>query len=486
MKTLIKQFDFPPHPLSIANKLQGEPGFVLLLSGLKSHQYSRYTFLCRKPFLEFSSRGSISEITAQNKKIIAYGNLWKVLENLIQRYELLNEIDLPFPLGGAFGYWGYELKNHLEQKIATRATYDYDLPECKIYFYDSLLAYDHQINKLWIISTGMEPNGSRSEMTAKRKLNEWLKIIEDTQSDFDDKEEIPSIDTTDSLTNICSNMSKDDFISAVKKAKQYIYSGHIYQVNLSHRIEATFREIHPFNQFINLLRYSPAPFAAFMNFGDFQFISSSPELFLKMTDRHILTRPIKGTRPRRDDPQTDLQMEYELKTSQKEIAELVMITDLLRNDLGKVCQYGSVFVSELLKSEKHPNIYHLVSTIEGELNPGVSHLNALSACFPGGSITGAPKIRAMEIIDELEPTARGIYTGAHGYIGFNTESQLAITIRTAICKENKIWFQTGAGIVADSIPEAEYQETIDKAKGFLLSINVKSKTDTIPAYGRIF
>jgi para-aminobenzoate synthetase component 1 len=208
-----------------------------------------------------------------------------------------------------------------------------------------------------------------------------------------------------------------------------------------------------------------------MDCGDFQLASSSPELFLRVSGSHIQTRPIKGTRPRSSDPTRDAQFTYELQTSSKEMAELVMITDLLRNDLGKVCEFGSVQVPELVRLERFPQVQHLVSTVEGRLRSGVTHFAAFASCFPGGSITGAPKIRAMEIIDELEPISRGPYTGALGYLGFNRESQLSITIRTAICKSGAAYFHAGAGIVADSIPEAEYDETLAKARGFLGAIN---------------
>jgi anthranilate/para-aminobenzoate synthase component I len=193
-------------------------------------------------------------------------------------------------------------------------------------------------------------------------------------------------------------------------------------------------------------------------------------MFLRMSGRHAQTRPIKGTRPRSADPTRDAQLSYELQTSAKEMSELVMITDLLRNDLGRVCEFGSVDVPELVRLERYPHVQHLVSTVEGTLRSGVTHFDAFAKCFPGGSITGAPKIRAMEIIDELEPVTRGPYTGCMGYLGFNRESQLNILIRSAVCKAGRTCFHVGAGIVADSIPGAEYDETIAKAGGFFAAL----------------
>ena len=257
---------------------------------------------------------------------------------------------------------------------------------------------------------------------------------------------------------------------AVERAQRYIRAGDIYQVNLAQRLSAPC-PISGWAFFDRLTNRSPAPFSAGYDCGDFQLISTSPELFLRLSGHHILTRPIKGTRPRDADPIRDAQLAWELQRSEKENAELVMITDLLRNDLGRVCEYGSVKVPDLMRLERFAQVQHLVSTIEGQLRPQVTHLDALAACFPGGSITGAPKIRAMEIIDELEPVARGPYCGCHGYLGFNRESQLSITIRTAVVQNHQAWFHVGAGIVADSQPDAEYAETLAKAGGFLAALS---------------
>jgi para-aminobenzoate synthetase component 1 len=224
---------------------------------------------------------------------------------------------------------------------------------------------------------------------------------------------------------------------------------------------------------------SPAPYAAFLPTAEFDLVSSSPELFLALDDRRIVTRPIKGTRPRGHDPESDARLAAELLASEKERAELTMITDLLRNDLGRVAAYGSVRVPELLRLESYAHVHHLVSTVEASLRPGVTHLDALEACFPGGSITGAPKLRAMEIIDELEPVARGPYCGCHGFLGFNPISRLAITIRTALVRNGHAWFHAGAGIVADSQPEAELAETDAKAMGFLAAMGFPGTSPSI-------
>ena len=263
-------------------------------------------------------------------------------------------------------------------------------------------------------------------------------------------------------------LDRDRFCGMVECAHEYIAAGDIYQVNLAHRFTAPWRgDAFPFYE--ALRHYSPAPHAAFLQFDERAILSASPELFLKMSGRAIRTRPIKGTRPRRADLHADEKSAYDLITSPKEIAELVMITDLERNDLGQVCDFGSVSVSELLKLERFEQVFHLVSTVDGRLRPEVDHVAALRACFPGGSITGTPKKRARQIIAELEPEPRGLYTGAIGWFGFNGESQFSIAIRTAIAEDGHAHFHVGAGIVADSIPENEWQETLDKAAGILMA-----------------
>jgi para-aminobenzoate synthetase component I len=268
-----------------------------------------------------------------------------------------------------------------------------------------------------------------------------------------------------------SAMPREEYLRIVRRAQDYIANGHIYQVNLSHRFSAPWPagQADPWTFYEALRHYSPAPRAAYVALGERAVLSSSPELFLSMSGRSIRTRPIKGTRPRRSDPQADEKSALDLLTSPKEVAELLMITDLERNDLGQVCEFGSVCVPELLKLERHEQVFHLVSTVDGRLRPNVTQVGALRACLPGGSITGAPKKRAREIIAELEPVPRGLYTGAIGWFGFNGESQFSIAIRTMLVERNEAHFHVGAGIVADSVPEAEWQETLDKAAGILLA-----------------
>jgi para-aminobenzoate synthetase component I len=490
MHLLIQETATSHTPESLVEQLHGEPGVMLLRSTLFDLPHAHYSFVVARPFLTFRSFGSRCEIRfadSQRSDLNAqlqFGNPWHALDAFMARYELLDEIDLPFPLGGCFGYWGYDLKNLTEPKLPRRAANDLELPDCHVGFYDSLVVFDHRLGKTYIVSTGLGADGSRSEKRARTAMEFWASALAAPESGKAQhfvpagERALEEQRARNDAPSLNSNLTRSDFLSAVKRAQRYIRAGDIYQVNLSQRLASAC----PFSSwelYKRLLTVSPAPFAAYLDCGDFQIASSSPEQFLRLSGAHITTRPIKGTRPRSFDPTRDAQLAYELQTSPKELAELVMITDLLRNDLGKVCEFGSVQVPELARLERFPQVQHLVSTVEGRLRLDVTHFGVLAACFPGGSITGAPKFRAMEIIDELEPLARGPYCGCHGYLGFNRESQLSISIRSAIHKNNMAYFHVGAGIVADSIAEAEYEETLAKAGGFLGVLDISRQWEQL-------
>src|SRR5437016_7612426 len=479
MRPLIEETVSLYSPETLVEQLNGEPGVVLLRSALFDSPQARYSFVAARPFLTFRSVGSRCELWSEPEQAgshIQFGNPWHMLDGLMSRYELLDEIDLPFPLGGCFGYWGYDLKNFVEPKLSRRAVKDLELPDCSVGFYDSLVVFDHRLAKTWIVSTGLEVDGSRSEDKRQRQLAFWEERMARDGARIPDHASRP----TPHASRVISNFSRPAFVATVERAQHYIRAGDIYQVNLAQRLAARC-PISGWEFFRRLAAVSPAPFAAFLDCGEFQIASSSPELFLRLSGSHVRTRPIKGTRPRDSDPARDARLTWELQTSAKEMAELVMITDLLRSEHGKVCEYGSVQVPELARLERYRQVQHLVSTVAGRLRPGATHFAAFASCFPGGSITGAPKIRAMEIIDELEPVARGPYTGALGYLGFNRESQLSILIRAAICREQSVYFHVGAGIVADSVPSAEYDETLAKARGFFEALNFHQHTGYVVA-----
>ncbi len=481
MRPLLVELQANLSPEALAETLQGEPGLVMLRTRGFDSPHARYSMVTARPFATLRSFGSRCEVRQGDETRVQFGNPWHVLDSLMARYELLDEVDLPFPLGGCFGFWGYDLKNFVEPRLGRRAVNDLELPDCHVGFYDSLIVFDHHLGKTWCVSTGLRPDGSRQSTLAQAHLDWWRQRLAAAADEGPlhpspeagrAPQETASFQSTDRTpANVTSNRSRAEFVAAVEKAQRYIRAGDIYQVNLSQRLSAP-ASMTPWRFFQRLADVSPAPFAAYIDFGDGQLSSSSPEMFIRLSGSQIVTRPIKGTRPRSTDPVRDAQLTYELQTSGKEMAELVMITDLLRNDLGRVCEYGTVQVPELVRLERYAQVQHLVSTVEGHLRAGVTHFEALAQCFPGGSITGAPKIRAMEIIDELEPVTRGPYTGCIGYLGFNRESQLSIAIRTAVHRGERIYFHVGAGIVADSVPEAEYDETLAKAAGFLAALGL--------------
>ena len=482
MRPLIQAVDTAHTPESLtAQLLASHANVVLLRTSQFDSSSARYSFVTARPFLTFRSYGSRCETTfhaARRTPHAQFGNPWHLLDALMSRFELLEEIDWPFPLGGAFGYWGYDLKNFTEPKLPRRAVRDLNLPDCYAGFHDSLVVFDHRLGTAMVISTGVDADGSRSEARAGERLEFWRRQLSGPVAPTTPLESGVAKPAAFPHTRPQSNISRSQFIEAVQRAQAYIRVGDIYQVNLSHRFTVPNAST-GWELFERLSSVSPAPFAAFVagdrghGRGRFEIASSSPEQFLRLSGAHVVTRPIKGTRPRNADPTRDAQLAYELQTSPKELAELVMITDLLRNDLGKICEYGSVQTPELARLEKFAQVQHLVSTVDGRLRNDVTHVAAFASCFPGGSITGAPKFRAMEIIDELEPLSRGPYCGAIGYLGFNRESQLSIAIRTAICQSGATHFNVGAGIVADSNAEAEYEETLAKARGFMQALELR-------------
>ena len=473
MHPIVESVGWHQGPQALMRLFAHEPGAILLESARLQTHRARYSFVAARPFLIFRSLGARCEITTRAGQQIQFGDPWKLLDALQSRYELLDELDLPFPLGGAFGYWGYDLKNFVEPRLSRRATNDLEIHDCVVGFHDSVVVFDHETHDAWIVSTGLQDDGTRRPEAAREKLRTWQHKLKQSEQ----LEEVLSSTVASGLhapnsprhaipeAGCSSSLSRKEFIERVEKAQRWIHSGDIYQVNLSHRLTFS-QSVDPWGFYQQLSVLSPAPFAAYLRCEDMALCSSSPELFLRMSGSHMITRPIKGTRPRSNDPIRDAQLGHELQTSPKERAELVMITDLLRNDLGRVCEYGSIRVPELMQLERYAQVQHLVSTVEGNIRSGLSHFQAFALCFPGGSITGAPKIRAMQIIDELEPVTRGPYTGVMGYLGFNRESQLSILIRTAVCQADQTHFHVGAGIVSDSHPEAEYEETLAKSGGF--------------------
>ena len=413
----------------------------LLESSMRDGRLGRFSIMGAEPSIVFESKGE--EVRINGKRL--RGNPFKILKELIRRGE---GSLLPFS-GGWIGFFSYDLGRVIE-KLPSTARDDLLLPDIILCFYENALIVDEIRGKVY-------PVGDEDRL---------LKILSEEEHIGDEGYY---------NTRVVSNFTKDGYIEAVERAKRYIVEGDIFQVNLSQRFEAPL----PFSPLVlykRLRRINPAPFSCYLDYGDFQVVGSSPERFLKLDGRKVETRPIKGTRRRGLNDFEDRALAMELLESEKDRAENVMIVDLERNDLGKVCEFGSVRVKELCILEKYPTVFHLVSTVEGVLREGLGPIDLIEACFPGGSITGAPKIRAMEIIEELEPTRRGIYTGSIGYISADFKMDLNIVIRTFVIKDGVAYFQAGGGIVYDSDPVSEYEETLHKAKALFEALGLKVET----------
>jgi para-aminobenzoate synthetase component 1 len=453
---------------ALLEPLADRPGTLLMHLGRPDDFSAGHTVIGWDPFLVLQARGTECVLRpAHGEASRTYGNPWYLLDALMARFEVLQVSGWPFPAGGCLGYWGFDLKHGVEPQLRPRARDDLELPDAWLGFYDRLLILDHDRNRTCIVSTGLAADATCSATLRQERLAEVRRHLAQWGNHPAAAPSAPPVRQYRELpAGMASSLAAAGFVAAVRRAQEYIRAGDIYQVNLAQRLSTRLAAGGwPFYQ--RLARVCPAPYQAFIQTGDFQLASCTPELFLELHGDQVRTRPIKGTRPRAADPVRDGHLAHELQTSEKENAELLMITDLLRNDLGRICAYGTVRVPELARLERYPHVQHLVASITGRLRPDVTHAGAVAACFPGGSITGAPKVRALEIIDELEPVTRGPYTGAWGYLGFNRRSHLNMTIRSAVLAAGSAHYHVGAGIVADSDPEAEYRETIAKAGGFI-------------------
>lgn len=466
---LLVEIPNPPRPSQAFEAFKNKPFSFFLDSGMDPQRLGRYSFMSSDPFLVMRSRGrDITLSTIEGEKTIS-GNPFDLLGQLLHEFRLDgNPTALPF-VGGAVGYLAYDL-GHFIEKLPSKAVDDLQLPECYLGFYDAVVIFDNLEGRAYVASTGFPEKGSKWQARAKARLDEIRCSVAQAPRLCQTKAPYPD-QTAVKRINLHSNFTLERYLEAVQRAREYIIAGDIFQVNLSQRFEADM-PLPPYELYQRLRKINPAPFASYLNFDGVTVVSASPERFLRLSGDRVETRPIKGTRPRGRDPARDEALAKELVNSFKDKAEHVMIVDLERNDIGRVCRFGTVRVSELMALEKYATVFHLTSTVEGRLRPGKNAVDLLKATFPGGSISGAPKVRAMEIIDELEPTRRSVYTGSIGYIGFNGGLDLNIVIRTILVKKDKAYFQVGGAVVYDSDPEAEYVETLDKAKALIQALSM--------------
>lgn len=438
------EFNSNLNVFEIYNLFKDKSNTILLDSSKEDKKLSKYSFIGINPFLKFEVK---NETTYINGNIIE-GDAFNILENLINEYKNDIEDTIPF-LSGAIGYISYDTGRLLES-LPNTATEDFSIPDMRFIFYKNIIIFDLINNKKYITDLDGDIEN----------IHNILKVI-------DNGEKIADEIVYEKSENIFySNFVKEDYKKAVAKLKDYIVSGDVYIANMTQRFWC-YNDDESFNIYKKLRSINKAPFSDYLNFDDFQIISSSPERFVQVINNKAHTRPIKGTRPRGNNKKEDEVNKLELINSKKDKAELLMVVDLERNDFSKVCKPHTVKVTENFKLEEYATVFHLVSTVEGELKNNVSSVRCIKECFPGGSITGTPKIRAMEIIEELEKVKRNIYTGSIGYFDFRGNCDFNIVIRTIVKKDNKAYFGVGGGITYDSIEEDEYNETLDKARALM-------------------
>jgi para-aminobenzoate synthetase component 1 len=476
-------------PIATVARFLDLPGLVFLDSAtgpghaLEGHQLGRYSFLSADPVRVVRSKGRVTEIGGR-------GLAWTPVEadplfairDLLAPFSAAPVPGLPPFQGGAAGYVGYDYGALLERLPAPRYD-DLGIPDVMLGVYDWVIAWDHGVGTAWIISTGLPETGGAGEARARERLAMVRERLDaappragaEVPRPAPMADEAPSypvlgVEGAEPL-GLRSTFTHRGYLDAVTRVRDYIIAGDIFQANLSQRFQAPLTEP-AFELYRRLRQANPAAFAAFLDCGDLRVLSASPERFLRLDEngRHVETRPIKGTRPRGLGPMHDAALGRALAESDKDRAENMMIVDLLRNDLSRVCRPGTVRVPELFALEQHPTVHHLVSTVVGELDPAADAVGLLRAAFPGGSITGAPKVRAMEIIAELEPSRRGVYCGSIGYLSLTGAMDTSIVIRTCLALRGRVYFQAGGGIVADSDPELEYRETLDKARGLIAAL----------------
>ncbi|SFM85131.1 anthranilate synthase component I family protein [Thermodesulforhabdus norvegica] len=429
--------------IAYARSISRKPFSVVLLSG-GDHDAANFSIACWKPAVAFWGKGSSAVIEIAGRKGITQGSCLTLFEKLLNGFEVDYSLEryLPF-MGGAVGFLTYEVKNYIE-RLPQTAQDDLKLPDIWAVWPAEILLHDRKVGTIYYLQLRLDS-------------------LKDASGDLPSA--IPPVNSGVVIGDLVSNFSRNGYIRAVKRIINYIRDGHVYQVNLSQRFSAPiFCE--PFELWVSLYRRNPAPFYAFINGGDFFVLCTSMERFLYLRDGIIETRPIKGTRPRGSTPEEDEANREDLAYHPKDDAELSMIVDLLRNDLGKVCKIGTVSVDEHKRIEAYQNVFHLISIVRGRLKEGVTYGDIIRATFPGGSITGCPKIRSMEIIDELEPNVRHVYTGSIGYWGFHGNMDLNIAIRTMIIRNSRAYLSVGGGIVFDSDPVLEYEETLHKGRTF--------------------
>jgi para-aminobenzoate synthetase component 1 len=469
-------------PWDMCGQLAHMPHLLFLDSAVPHARFGRYSFVTADPFLWLTARGRQARAQHRGPDGTAVlheetADPFTVLGRYLQTYSSSTLPGLPSFQGGAAGLFGYGLGRHIERLPLPRQD-EFAVPEMAVGFYDWVISFDHAARRAWLVSTGFPglDSAERRHHAAERRTAvirllagpRLLLPPSPTRAPLSREELAPCYPLTQ-VPGLTSDFSRPGYLEAVQRVIDYIHAGDCFQVNLAQRLLYP-AKLHPLELYGRLRERNPAPFAGYFDMGEFVLASASPERFLHVEDRRVETHPIKGTRPRSPVAAEDERQRRQLLGSAKDRAENVMIIDLLRNDLGRVCSYGSVEVTAVCRLESFRTVHHLVSEVRGRLRPEMSLIDLLRAAFPGGSVTGAPKVRAMEIIAELEPVARGPYCGSLGYLGFDGSMDSSILIRTFTHGRGWLQMPVGGGIVADSTPAGEYEETLHKAEGLLRAL----------------
>jgi len=444
-------------PVSAFGRIDSSPYAFLFESVEGGEKIGRYSFLAANPSLVFEGRDAVGLARLKEK---------------MRGYRPVHIQDLPRFYGGLVGYMGYDMVRSFED-IPDSKPDKLNLPSYRFMFVDTMLVFDHIKHTIKVVScVDTEKGGGTLRAKYSRSCRNIDNLIGALKSRK--KKNLRRAAAKPAQVNMKSNFTKEEFGSIVERAKEYIRAGDVIQVVLSQRFELDVKA-EPLDIYRALRVINPSPYMYFMRLGELVIAGSSPEILVRNEDGMVELRPIAGTRQRGRDEAEDSRLEKELLSDPKEKAEHIMLVDLGRNDIGRVCEYGSVKTEELMVIEKYSHVMHIVSEIRGKLKKGMDSFDVFAACFPAGTVSGAPKVRAMEIIDELENVKRGVYAGSVGYFSFQGNMDMAITIRTILIKDNKAFIQAGAGIVADSVPENEYKETLNKARAMIKAVEMAER-----------
>lgn len=467
-------------PVSVYRRVRALSPLSVLLESVEGGEHiARYSFLGFNPFLKFTIEGNGFRIDALHEDVTVLPGLVRhsasplgALKTMFDHLRSVRVSGLPRFAGGAVGYFGYECVRFVE-RIPEAPPDDLSIPDAVLLFFDVVIVFDNVKHRIIIVSNAYVPDPDVEDWTLRKEYDSAAAEIRRVKDILGRNDPIPNPNDV-KIGEKSPLLTRETFCSMVESAKRYIAAGDVFQVVLSHCVRQS-AVADPFDVYRNLRRINPSPYMYFLSMGDFSILGCSPEMLVRIEGDTVRTRPIAGTRRRGLTEAEDVLLEKSLLDDPKERSEHLMLVDLGRNDLGRICTYGSVQVVDFMKVEKYSHVMHIVSEIRGLVRPGRSVIDGLFACFPAGTLTGAPKIRAMEIIAETEPVRRGVYGGAIAYIDFSGNLDSCITIRTIVAHRDTLYFQAGAGIVHDSIPEREYEETIEKMNATMLAVEMMKR-----------